>query len=59
MLPISAIPAPSALSALASHPKSDGAHVNAAGEFLLYYGAADKFIGVAHSVLTPTPNSDN
>jgi predicted GH43/DUF377 family glycosyl hydrolase len=60
-LPAQALPN-AKLSAIAKPAASDhAARAQAAStdEFLLYYGAADKFIGVAHSVLTPIPNPDN
>jgi predicted GH43/DUF377 family glycosyl hydrolase len=56
MLPASVIPARSAAPHHATPTNaelSDRTHPNAAGEFLLYYGAADKYIGLAHSLLPP------
>lgn len=61
LLPASAIPAAPAQpdhTTPASAERADRSHVDAVGKFLLYYGAADKYIGVARTTF-PLPDLVN
>jgi beta-1,2-mannosidase len=53
MLSASAIPNADAMPKPAASADAKRLHANGVGEFLLYYGAADKYIGIARASLQP------